>query len=123
MSPRPHVDFSAVEPHQIAVHDRLENWARWSKGRSAGIACSPMFRLYRSTEGHAEDTPRAIDSLDAQRVQKGVSALPAPHRIAVSWCYINRSNPRKAAEHLGRSMEGLAQLIADGRQMLINRKV
>lgn len=117
------VDFSAVEPHHVAIDARLTNWARWSSGRS-GRDCSPMFRLYRSSEARrmdAVDAPPPIDSLDAQRVQKAVAGLPTPHRLALSWCYIHRTNARKAAQLLGESLPGLARLIRDARQMLINR--
>jgi hypothetical protein len=116
------VDFSHVDPHQAEMDERLNNWARWSFS-GGGAGCSPMFRLYRSTEGHQEETRTGVDSLDAQKVQKGVSALPSRHRLAVSWCYIKRNNPRRAAQDVGASMEGLALLIRDGRQMLINREV
>lgn len=117
------VDFNAVEPHQVAIDARLTNWARWANGKS-GQQCSPMFRLYRSSEARRadhDDRPAPIDSLDAQRIQKAVAGLPTPHRLALSWCYIQRTNARKAAEVLGESLPGLARLIRDGRQMLINR--
>jgi hypothetical protein len=32
-------------------------------------------------------------------------------------------NPRRAAQHAGETLAGLAQLVNEGRQMLINRKV
>lgn len=119
---RSHVDFSAVEPKHRAIDARLVNWARWSVNRGGGDV-SPMFRLYRSPEHWSEAVgkPLPIDPYDAQKVQKAVSALPTPHRLALSWCYIRRTNPRRAAQTLGESLEGLAHLIRDGRQMLINR--
>lgn len=117
------VDFSAVSPEHADIDRRLANWARWSNNRGGGTA-SPMFRLYRSTEQWAQETTGSpIDAIDAQKVQKAVSQLPTKHRLALSWCYIRKNNPRKAAESLGESLEGLMLLVANSRQMLINRRV
>lgn len=116
------VDFTAVPTHQREIDARLANWARWSSNRG-GNSASPMFRLYRASEqwGH-EATATVVDGLDAQKIQKAVGQLPTPHRLALSWCYIKRNNPRKAAASLGETMDGLARLIGDARQMLINRR-
>jgi DNA-directed RNA polymerase specialized sigma24 family protein len=116
------VDFSAVEEKHDKIDARLQNWARWANNRT-GNGTSPMFRLYRSTEVHAghESTAPAVDALDAQTVQKAVSQLPTKHRLALSWAYITRTNPRKAAQGLGLSLSGLAEIVRDSRQMLCNR--
>lgn len=120
----PFVDFGHVPVHQAAIDARLINWARWSYNRSESGGVSPMFRMHRSTDANQQYgllCANPIDHIDAQAVQKAVSLLPAPHRMALSWCYIKRNNPRKAAQLLGHSLAGLARLIVDGRQMLINR--
>lgn len=122
MATRASVDFHAVPQAQVAIHERLENWARWCHN-SGGRAVQPMFRLYRSSEQWQAPEVRVVDSLDAQRVQKGVSSLPECHRKAVAWCYVQRTNPRRAAVSLAVTMEGLALLVKDGRTMLINRRV
>ena len=117
------VDFAYVEPYQVEIDARLQNWARWANGRGAP-ACQPMFRLYRSSEARtidAHDRASPIDSLDAQKVQRAVTELPGRHRLALSWCYITRTSARKAAQTVGESLEGLASLIRDARQMLISR--
>lgn len=117
------IDFHQVETHQRGIDARLANWACWCHGPAAN-RISPMFRLYRSSNARGEcHVSEGIDSLDAARIAKGVAALPAPHRIAISWCYIVRTAPRRACQQLGVSMEGLAVYIRDGRQMLINREV
>lgn len=118
------VDFGHVPVHQTEIDGRLINWARWSYNRAGNGGASPMFRMYRSTDANQQygmACANPIDHVDAQRMQKAVSNLPAPHRLALSWCYIKRSNPRKAAQLLGHTMQGLMRLIIDGRQMLINR--
>lgn len=117
------VDFHTVEPAHAAIHERLENWARWCYG-NGGRSVAPMFRLYRSTDQWvAPPSMGIVDSLDAQRVQKGVSGLPEGHRKAVSWCYVIRCSPKRIARDLAVSMDGLALLIRDGRSMLVNRGV
>ena len=83
-----------------------------------------MFALYRSADPlrqYAANTSEAVDRIDAQRIQKAVTGLPGPHRLAISWYYIKRNNPKKAAQLVGHSIEGLARLVVDGRQMLMNR--
>jgi DNA-directed RNA polymerase specialized sigma24 family protein len=125
---RPHVDFAAVQPSQWKIHDRLENWARWCRGsqRQTGTAGSPMFNLYRSSEAkrqYGEETSVPIDKLDAQAIAKGVAALPDKHRRAIHWSYLHPRSPTSQARELGVSLDGLAQLVQDGRQMLINRGV
>ncbi|HNG01993.1 MAG TPA: hypothetical protein PLS35_05975 [Nitrospira sp.] len=122
-----YVDFNAVDPKHQTMDARLRNWSIWANGRDGlGFApCAPMFRMYRSTEQWEDSANKApaVDQLDAQRVQKGVSALPEKHRIAISWNYMSRSHPRKAAKALGESLEGMKHLIDAGRQMLCNRGV
>ena len=117
-----YVDFHAVKPEHHAVHARLENWARWARGRGSSGATCPMFRLYRAPRGRDlyVQVGVAIDSADAAKVQKSMAHLPQSHRLALAWCYITRANPRKAAQQLGESMDGLMALIHAGRQMLLN---
>jgi DNA-directed RNA polymerase specialized sigma24 family protein len=131
--PKQYIDFAAVPPSQWAMHDRLENWARWCRGdsgESARTESSPMFEGYRSTEAHriergryGELTEVSIDKLDAQAVAKGVAVLPDKHRRALNWAYLRPRNPTYQARELGVSLSGLAELVRNGRQMLINRRI
>jgi DNA-directed RNA polymerase specialized sigma24 family protein len=121
-----YVDFSSVPPSHWPIHDRLENWARWCRGsqRQTGSAGSPMFSLYRSTDAkrvYGEETAVPIDRMDATRIAKAVAVLPDKHRRALNWCYLHPRNPGGMARELGVQLEGLAHLVRDGRQMLINR--
>lgn len=123
MAVRPSTDFHEVRPGHEAIDDRLKNWARWCHGNS-GRTCQPMFRLYRAAEHWgSQEASTSVDTLDATAIQKAVSGLPHEHRKAVSWCYVVRSNPRRAAQMLAVSMDGLLLLIHDGRTMLVNRGV
>jgi DNA-directed RNA polymerase specialized sigma24 family protein len=129
-SPRPYVDFARVPIAQWHIHDRLENWARWCRGGSGQAArmerCAPMFTLYRSAPAarrYGEETAVPVDKLDAQAVAKAVALLPSKHRRAIHWHYLNGRNPSAAARELGVSLQGLCDLVSNGRQMLVNRGV
>lgn len=121
---REFVDFHHVEPHQRDIDKRLANWARWCNGSTARMV-SPMFRLTppppRVRADMAYQIGDVVDSADAVKVAKGVAALPEYHRLALNWNYIKPVAPRRACQTLGTTMEGLARLVRDGRQMLINR--
>ena len=117
------IDFNAVPFRQEHIHSRLVNWARWVRPRRSSWV-HPMWRGFKASEvwaGTRVSVP--IDPLDAQAVEKGVSLLPDAHRFAIRWCYVYGGNPRRAARQVGESLEGLAVLITNGRQMLINRGV
>ena len=116
------VDFHAVPPHQDAIHARLLNWGHWCRRRE-GSGASPMFRSYRSTDVWAPaSVSQPIDGLDAQRIAKGVAHLPEQHRHGIQWHYVRPVAPMRMCRALGLTAEGLAQLVVDGRQMLINRR-
>ncbi len=126
MDIRLYVDFNLVHEHHREIDLRLTNWGRWCCSRSGGVATSPAFRLYRSTEqwrGLQTGVSGSIDKIDAQRVQKAVQALPEKHRHAVNWSYVYRNAPVKMAKGLGVSLDGLQELVHQGRQMLVNRNV
>jgi hypothetical protein len=115
------IDFNAVPFHHERMDERLKNWARWASGRPGG-GVHPMFRHYRP-DNFEREMSEPIDALDAQAIQKGVSALPTRHRLALSWCYITPGSPGRMARKTGESIEGLFGLISDARQMLINRRI
>lgn len=117
------IDFHQVEPHQREIDQRLLNWGKWCNGGDAP-AVSPMFRMCPPPPRvRADVKPTTVDSGDACKIAKAVSALPAPHRAAVNWAYVKPTTPLKACRALGTTMAGLALLLRDGRQMLINRDV
>lgn len=115
------VDFEAVPEQQLQMHGRLCNWARWCRGRPMGNV-APIFRLYRSTDVHAGHSAAVpVDGIDASRIARGVSALPEKHRHGLQWFYVHPVAPTRAARSLGLTMSALAELVVDGRTMLINR--
>lgn len=119
------IDFHAVEDKHVEIHRRLENWARWCNGSFGGGGTSPMFRLYRapaqSRGAEHSWSSMPVDGMDAQRIAKAVTKLPEPHRRAILWSYVKPINPKRQAQQQGVTLEGLALLLRDGRQMLINR--
>jgi DNA-directed RNA polymerase specialized sigma24 family protein len=121
---RASIDFHAVEPHQRAMDRRLANWARWCNGTSAPMT-SPMFRMTppppRVRADMAYQISDVLDTADATKMAKAVAALPQSNRTAINWHYVKPVSPKRACQALGTTMEGLAKLVRDGRQMLINQ--
>lgn len=115
------IDFHYVPPKQARMDDRLINWARYVRDRPV-IWTQPMFRGYKSSEVWVHEVTVPIDPLDGHRIEKAVQALPEKHRAAVRWAYIYRAHPRRMCRLLAVSEQGLADLIVDGRQMLVNRQ-
>lgn len=116
------IDFHHVEQHQLGIDARLNNWARWVKpGRQSWI--NPMFAQYRSKawQWHRPEIHDPLDTLDAMKIEKAVSALPDKHRAAVRWAYVIRCSPAVVFRALGVNRDGLMLYLRDGRQMLINR--
>lgn len=118
------IDFHAVEPHQREMDRRLHNWARWCRGSTAPMT-SPMFRMTppppRVRGEMAYLQADTVDRMDAQKVAKEVASLPQSHRAAINWHYVKPVSPKRACQAIGCTMDGLAKLVRDGRQMLINR--
>lgn len=118
----PEPDFFVIAPKHAAIHARLENWARWCHGTPAK-STAPMFAAYRSPmHWYGIEPGVPVDQLDAQRIAKAVTALPDTHRAVMHWYYIKRWSPGKARRELGLTLGGLHQMLADGRQMLVNRR-
>lgn len=120
------VDFHHVEEHQRPIDDRLKNWGYWLMPRQPQLRC-PMFSraLSQARQWHPPEYRQTCDILDAQLMEKMVCALPEKHRQAIQWAYVwnytHKVSPTAAAKYLGVSLQGLYELIRNGRQMLINR--
>lgn len=116
------INFDYVEPHHEAIDASLRNWARWVKGGHGNRDVHPMFRQYRPDNWERDVSPHdPIDALKAADMQKAVGRLPEKHRHAIGWVYVIGGSPRRQAQKLAVSLDGLYMLIRDGRQMLINR--
>lgn len=123
---RQFTDFYLVEPEHGRIHERLENWARWCRGRESA-ASAPMFRLYRSSDARREygapsPASSGIDPHDAQRMASAVAALYPQHRGAVQWAYLRPGrSPSKVARELGVDTSDLANLLDEAREKLRER--
>ena len=118
---RDSIDFHHVPPHQKAMDERLINWARYVKPKPMPWKTHPMFRGYKSSEVYAQEISVPVNILDGHKIEKAVSVLPEKERAAVRWAYVFRSHPRRMCTRLAVTEQGLADLIVDGRQMLVNR--
>lgn len=120
---RDHIDFFLVADHHIAIHERLESWARWVRVRPVGWQVAPMFRQARSNsfQWHAPEAKAVVNIPEALEVEKAVSLLPEKHREAIRWCYVFPSRPGKVAQRLAVSNEGLMNLLNTARSMLRNQ--
>ena len=115
------IDFHAVDPAHDAIHARLENWSRWVTVRGMHWM-GPIWKLGKSN-GRQWDTPEhrpPVDTLDAVLIEKAVSTLPHKHRSAVRWAYVFKYSPSKATRELAVSMDGLGDLVRNGRTILKN---
>ena len=118
------VDFDRVPDTHEAMHKRLQNWAQWVRPRdSSAKNVHPMWRQFVASRVWDDRTVRSsLDTLDALAIEKAVSALPEKQRFAVRWRYVYSGHPGRAARFVGVTQQGLADLILDGTQMLINVK-
>lgn len=119
------IDFHAVPDHQREIDRRLLNWGKWCNGTPVSFT-SPMFRMTppppRVRGEMAYASADSVDRMDAAKIAKAVAGLPPSHRAAINWSYVKPVSPKRACQAIGTSMEGLQQLVRDGRQILINRK-
>ena len=116
------VDLFFVPAHQSAMHERLENWAAYVRVGFAGKQ-HPMWANTQSNsrQWHAPELRKTCDTLDGHLMEKAVAALPVKHKEALRWYYVTGSGYWKICRALGVSIDGLNQLVVDGRTMLMNR--
>jgi len=122
VNPRDLPDFHTVRPEHYAIHDRLLNWARWvDPGRGWGRGrVLPMFKDHRN--GYEQSSPKEMDPLDGQDLEKDMRHLPEKVRKAIKWAYLDWWKPVKRIRgELGVTSERLIELIHEGRTMLKNR--
>ena len=81
-----------------------------------------MFRWSKPAQHwHAVETTEVTDPIAAMRIEKQVHKLPDKHQAALRWSYVFQGPPRRAANTLGLSLEGLADHVHVARTMLKNR--
>jgi DNA-directed RNA polymerase specialized sigma24 family protein len=117
-----HIDFHLVQDHHLAIHERLEAWARWVRVRPCGWQVQPMFRQYRPPQEwhHRREPSLPVNIPEALEVERAVSLLPEKHRFAIRWCYVFGTQPGAAARHAAVNKRQLMELVQVGRTMLRN---
>ena len=124
MKTREYVDFHHVLDRHAGIHLKLEEWRRYVKVRkSAGWLNHPMWKNALSSR-QWDVNPHIrnpINTIRALLTEKTVSALPDKHRDAIRWMYVYEGDPLGMARYLGVSKQGLADLVFEGRVMLLNR--
>jgi len=113
-------DFYRVPVSQEAMHARLENWARYVRVRHPSRP-APMWRFMRSSARmwYAPEPVTIVDARDGDAIECAVRRLPSYHAQALRWAYVFRGPPARIARRLGVSYPTLAQLVIDGRELLI----
>ena len=117
------IDYFAVRDDHLAIHERLNAWARWVRVRPHGWQVQPMFRQYRSKafQWHTPEVKVAVNIPEAMEMEKAVSLLPTKNREAIRWCYVAADSPGRMARELGVSKAALMDLIHQARTLLIDR--
>lgn len=115
-----YVDFHVIDSSHSKVHERLLNWVRWVRVRpELGWKMAPFWRLVKwERKGESQGFRETCDVLDAEATEKVIRDLPEPNRTAIRWWYVKASNPKKAAQELGISLERLSDIIHQTRSLL-----
>jgi len=122
MKTRAYIDYNEVHPDHRAIHERLNNWRRWVRDSRSAWTAHPMWRhLQKKEEVERGVCFIPVNSLDGHLLEKAVAALPEKHRYAIRWAYVYKGDPSGAARVAAVSKERLAELIREGRTMLVNR--
>ena len=117
-------DFSRIAARHDAINLRLEQWAQWVSVRPQAWKMLPMWKFYKAPKQWDSDLyiPIEINSLEAHEIERAVAMLPEKNRTAIRWFYVFKFiHAGKMRRELAVTDEGLANLVHDGRSMLIDR--
>jgi len=79
-----------------------------------------MFRWAKPPQHwHAVEISEVTDPIAAIRIEKAIHKLPSDNQVAVRWSYVFQGPPRRVANSLGVTHQALADMVHDGRSMLI----
>ena len=105
-----------VPEDQAAVHERLLNWGRWSRGVTARGQVQSLEHRYRTPVTEEDDhtgrrSANPVDLQDALFVFDQVTLLTPGPRVLLHLWYVHRSPPgfiaRKLKLPVGRLVDGL----------------
>ena len=118
------IDFSRIPTRQDQINLRLEQWARWVRVSPKAWGSQPMWRNAR-TPRQWDVNPhihQEMNTLECHEIERAVSFLPEKHRTAIRWAYVfPYMHIGPVRRELGVTMDALAALIVDARDMLRNR--
>lgn len=117
-------DFHHVPQEHQAIDDRLTNWSRYVQVKYPSWV-GPIWKLGKSN-GRQWEAPQfrpACDLLDGQKIEEAVRELPELHKATLRWAYVYRGGEIQFRRKHHLTREGLAQLLNDGRRMLMNRHI
>lgn len=92
-----YVDFSIVKPEHRIIDERLANWGRFCAG-SGGAHSS-----------------------EALGIARAVADLPMATRKVLQWAYVKQGSLKKLENEVRGTKEQIAQLLHDGRQILVDK--
>jgi hypothetical protein len=121
---RDNIDFFYIAEDQLAMHARLENWARYVAVRTPHWV-SPTWRQGKSNgrQWHEPEIKAEVNTLDGHELEKGVAALPWQNRDCIRWAYVFKTPPWVLRKQKGFTEDDIYTYIKAGRRMLINRRV
>ena len=119
------IDLNHIPARHDSINLRLDEWAKYVRVRPQAWGMQPMFLGYQSKARHWDAQPHIhteINTLDAHEIERAVSHLPDKHRTAIRWHYVWPWVPvGKVRRELGVTLDALAGLIHDSRDMVKNR--
>ncbi len=118
------IDFSRVPDRHHEIDRRLLLWGRWIIDRPKPWRVSPMFRQYRSHawQWHLPEIQVHGTPGENMATEKAVCALPEKHAYAIRWAYMAPWVPVSIVRReLAMTRQGLADLLTNARDMLVNR--
>ena len=115
--------LARIQPELMAIHMRLENWAKWSRDRIRQGHCRSIEHRYKSTDVHQDERgPRlAWDALDAEDLHRCVCEIPERQRWLLHLHYLHLSPAGYIRRALGIRRDEMADELNRARRMVENR--
>lgn len=115
--------IARIQPELQSIHERLENWARWSRDRIRQGHCRSIEYRYNSGNVHQEDRgPRdQWDSLDAESLHRCVCEIPDRYRWLIHLWYCHLAPTGYIRRALGIRRTEMVDELNRARRMVDNR--
>lgn len=104
------------------IHERLENWAAWSRDRIRQGHCRSIEFRYKSSEIWDDAEPRAMwNSLEADALHRHVCEIPEKSRWLLHLHYIHKAPEGYMRRKLGLHRDALVTEMHSAMRMVRNR--